>query len=262
MPFARKPDEQNQRGRKREALRERKNQQGQKARGINRKAMDHVKLYGMWVSPYSRRVEWALKLKGIPYEYVEEDLRNKSQDLLRYNPVHKKVPVLVHDGKPITESLVILEYIDETWTDSPLQPKDPYQRSRARFWASFLDQPFSRDLIRSAGEEQEAVKNEHIERLRVLEKGLEEDFSGGTPYFHGEQPGFLDVVVGSLCCDHEALEEAIGINLFDPHRNPLLFRWLTVMKDHPVVKETAPDYDRLVAFFRRLREMAVNSSKE
>ncbi|KAL6319102.1 hypothetical protein AAG906_001575 [Vitis piasezkii] len=68
---------------------------------------NQVKLHGIWASPYVKRVEMALKLKGIPCEYVEEDLRNKSQLLLQYNPVHKKVSVLIHNGKPIAESLIM-----------------------------------------------------------------------------------------------------------------------------------------------------------
>ena len=99
-----------------------------------------MKLHGIWASPYVKRVEMTLKLKGI-FEYVEEDLRNKSQLLLQYNPVQKKVPVLIHNGKPIAESLIILEYIDETWKNGPpLLPQDSYKRAKVRFWASFVQQ--------------------------------------------------------------------------------------------------------------------------
>ena len=97
-------------------------------------------LLDFWPSMFGRRVRIALAEKGLKYEYRDEDLSNKSPLLLQMNPVHKVIPVLIHNGKPVCESTIIVEYIDEVWHDkSPLLPSDPYQRSQARFWVDFID---------------------------------------------------------------------------------------------------------------------------
>jgi glutathione S-transferase len=99
-----------------------------------------VTLLDTRVSPFGMRVRIALEEKGVKYEYSEQDLRNKGPMLLQMNPVYKKVPVLIHNGKPICESLIAVQYIDEVWNNkSPLLPSDPYQRAQSRLWADFVD---------------------------------------------------------------------------------------------------------------------------
>lgn len=102
-------------------------------------AAEDVKLLTHWVTLYGQRVEIALKLKGVPYEAVEVQMwPEKPQLLLDANPVHKKIPVLIHKGRPLAESMVILEYVEDTWPQPSLFPADAYERATARFWADFI----------------------------------------------------------------------------------------------------------------------------
>ncbi|KAG7964931.1 hypothetical protein I3843_09G197700 [Carya illinoinensis] len=216
-------------------------------------AEDHeVVVFGVWGSAYSRRVETALKLKGVPYKYIEEDLSKKSPLLLKYNPIHKKIPVLVHNGKPIVESLVILEYIDETWQGGYplLMPKDPYQRALARFWTKFIDDkcvPAILNAFRGEEQEREKAGEELAELLKLLEKELEE-----KRFFGGENIGMVDIAANVIGFSLGAFEEASGVKLMTREKFPKLCNWRDeFMSNTAAIKENiGPSREIFISFLR------------
>uniref|UniRef100_A0A2P2P0Y2 Glutathione S-transferase n=1 Tax=Rhizophora mucronata TaxID=61149 RepID=A0A2P2P0Y2_RHIMU len=162
-------------------------------------AQDQLTLLDCWPSPFAMRVKIALAEKGIEYEAKDQNLVDKSPLLLEMNPVHKMIPVLVHNGKPICESLIILQYIDEAWPDkAPLLPSDPHQRSQARFWADYMDKKIysnAKKVLWEKEGKQEAIKRDLIEGLKTLEGEL-----GEKLYFDGETIGFVDVALVPIAC--------------------------------------------------------------
>ncbi|CAH9096086.1 unnamed protein product [Cuscuta europaea] len=204
---------------------------------------EDVILLSIWPSMFGMRVRIALAEKEIKYEYREEDLTNKSDLLLKMNPVHKKFPVLIHNGKPVCESTIAVEYIDEVWKDkAPLLPSDPYQKSQARFWADYVDKKVyetSKKTWTLKGEEQEAGKKEFIEVLKVLEGEL-----GEKPYFGGEKFGFVDIsLIGFYS----------WFNVFESFGNfsietecPKLIGWAKRCMERESVSKTLPDPHKLI----------------
>ncbi|KAL5814118.1 hypothetical protein ACOSQ4_024759 [Xanthoceras sorbifolium] len=210
-----------------------------------------------------KRVELALRVKSIPYEYIEEDLSNKSPLLLHYNPVHKKIPVLVRNGKPLAESMIILEYIEESWKNAPrLLPEDPYQRAQTRFWASFVQQLFEAvlKLVTSKEEEHEKTIEEAYEKLEVLEKGMREFFGDGGRRIDGQNLGVLNIMVSAVLATHKANEEVFRVKIVDPERFPLMFSWVEQLNEVPLVKEVVPPHDKVVALLHFVRENGLNPS--
>ncbi|XP_022950711.1 glutathione S-transferase U8-like [Cucurbita moschata] len=210
---------------------------------------EELQVFGFWASPFSRRVELALKLKGVEYQHIEEDLpHNKSHLLLQYNPIHKKVPVLVHHGKPISESLVILEYIDEIWKNNPLLPQNPYERALARFWAKYIEDKVVVAMLKAAKakiEDREKGLEEAGEALEPLEKEL-----GSKRFFGGEKIGFVDVVGTVVAYWAPAIDEAVGIEMIGSDRFPNIKKWSEEVVNHGVVKQILPPKDKLVPYLR------------
>ncbi|CAH2060147.1 unnamed protein product [Thlaspi arvense] len=214
---------------------------------------DEVKLLGIWASPFTRRVEMALKLKGIPYGYLEEDLENKSSLLLALNPIHKKIPVLVHNGKTIIESHVILEYIDETWKHNPILPQDPFHRSMARVFARLVDEQIINVGFISLAKTEKG-RESLVEKTRELIKYLEKELAGND-YFGGKTVGFLDLVAGSVIpfCLERAWE-GMGVEVITEEMFPEYNKWVKKLNEVEIVVACIPPREKHILHMNKMGE--------
>ncbi|CAN6545467.1 unnamed protein product [Malus baccata var. baccata] len=212
---------------------------------------DEVLLLDFWPSPFGMRLRIALAEKGIEYEYKEEDLSNKSPLLLQMNPVHKKIPVLIHNGKPVSESLIALQYIDEVWNDkAPLLPSDSYLRAQARFWADFVDKKifeFGRALWATKGEEHNAAKKEFLDYIGVLQREL-----GDKPFFGGDTLGFVDVTLISHYNWFLVYEKFGNFSVEAEH--PEFIAWVKRCMEKESVSKSLPEQEKVYDYAMFLKK--------
>ncbi|GAB4844965.1 hypothetical protein Ancab_038359 [Ancistrocladus abbreviatus] len=138
-----------------------------------------------------------------------------------------------------------MKYIDETWKQNPHLPQDPYEPAKARFWAKFVDEkcgPASMRVFSGTGEKQQKAAAEVRENLKLLESGLE-----GKRFFGGENIGLADVANAWIACWTRKVQEVVGIKLIDEESVPLLGKWFHDMLEIPLIKESLPPLDKLLA---------------
>eukprot|EP01018_Ginkgo_biloba_P019456 Gb_16567 [translate_table: standard] len=222
---------------------------------------EQVKALSVWVSPFGMRMVIGLEEKGVKYDYQEEEnWQNKSELLLKMNPIYKKIPVLIHNGKHVIESLIVLEYIDEAWPSSHnnFLPSNPYDRAIAKFWADFTDKKICETavtIVKTTGETQEEAKREFIESLVLLE-GVLREICGGKAYFGGERIGFVDIVFIPLVCWFHAVEVLGGFKIPLEEKCPSIDAWVKRCMERESVKKILPQPEKVLEFaigFRNVR---------
>ncbi|CAO2208388.1 unnamed protein product [Urochloa humidicola] len=231
-------------------------------------AAPDVRVVGGWASPFVMRVCVALRLKGVAYEFLQEELGKKSDLLLASNPVHRKMPVLLHGGRPVCESLVILHYVDEAFAGAggrpPILPADPYDRAAHRFWAVYADAKLP-TALRTLRGMVDGDKAEAAEQVAAALGRLEEAFaacSKGRRFFAGDGVGFLDIVLGSYVGWFRAAERITGRPVLDEARTPRLAAWAARFCAHEAVADVMPDAGMLVEFGAALRAaLEANASR-
>ncbi|KAI9738543.1 MAG: hypothetical protein M1818_005440 [Claussenomyces sp. TS43310] len=162
---------------------------------VKRHAKDHeLKLFGSCFCPFVQRVWIALEAKGLQYQYIEVDPYKKPQVLLEVNP-RGLVPGIRHGDWGCGESTVLMEYLEDLATGTPLLPvNDPRLRATCRLWSDHI----SRQIIPAFyGLLQAQVVPQQIENAKKLKEQIsllvEACPDPHGPFFLGQQLSFVDV---------------------------------------------------------------------
>jgi maleylpyruvate isomerase len=165
-----------------------------------------IKLYSYFRSSAAYRVRIALNLKSLPYEYLPVHLVKGEQRDERYRALNPQalVPMLVDDRETITQSMAIIEYLDEKVPEPPLLPATPEARARVRAIAQAVAcdiHPLNNlrvlkyltDTLGVSEDAKNAWYRHWIELgLAALEAQLARDSRTGA-FCHGEKPTLADI---------------------------------------------------------------------
>lgn len=137
-----------------------------------------MKLYGYWRSSATWRVRIALAYKGLTYDYqpvhlVKDGGEQRSESYRRLNPMQQVPTLELPDGRRLTQSLAIIDWLEATHPSPALYPADPFLRARALELAQVVNagiQPLQNlavlDEMKRLGGDPQAWGR------KVIEKGL------------------------------------------------------------------------------------------
>jgi glutathione S-transferase len=196
-----------------------------------------IKLYDFKSSPNCQRVKVVLAEKNLPYEIVPVDLTKKEQknaDYLKMNP-YGKVPVLTDDNTVLYESLIINEYLEEKYPATPLLPKEPGKKAKARILTDYgmahFDSPYQKlrmELMKEAKEQSQPTIDAAKAELKKLLQRFEEEL-GEQQYLLGD----FSLVDANLIPRFTRLE---GFGILPDPSLPRLGKYMERMKARPSVK--------------------------
>ena len=132
-----------------------------------------MKLYDNPLSPYAMKIRMILYEKGIDFEKHEIHTNAQMHELKRLNP-RAEVPALVDGETVLFDSKVIAEYLEETYPEPPLLPKDPAARAQCRAFELRADTEIDAAVLAYSLFKffRPALAEEHPEAFRRSEAGV------------------------------------------------------------------------------------------
>ncbi len=97
-----------------------------------------LKIYGIPLSPFVRKVHWALAYKGVEFESVPTMPADDSAEFRAMSPLGK-IPAMDHDGFTVSDSSIIIRYLESQFPEKPLYPSGPENEARVCWLEEFAD---------------------------------------------------------------------------------------------------------------------------
>ncbi|KAH7558231.1 hypothetical protein BM1_05503 [Bipolaris maydis] len=221
-----------------------------------------LKLYSGWFCPFVQRVWIALEEKGIQYQYIEVNPYHKPQSLLDLNP-RGLVPTLQYQGKPLYESTVLCEFLEEAFPQHTphLMPTDPYERARTRIWTDYVGSriiPAYHRFLQHQGDGLEEKQKEFLNHVKEFTREMDKE----GPFFSGKEFGLIDIVIAPWAnrlwvFDHFKGGSGIpdeGKGGEDEEVWKRFRKWLAAVEARKSVKETLSDRQHYLPIYQRYAE--------
>lgn len=217
--------------------------------------MPEIEIYSAALCPFAHRSRLTLMEKGIPFKLIEIDLHNKPANFLDISP-YGKVPVLKHGEHRIWESAIINEYLEETFPDPPLLPKQPIKKAQTRIWINFADTRLfatTGKLLygRNSQPNAEILEELSAHLLFMEQEGLQ-NMSGNGPYWFGDTLSLVDLTYYPWFEQLSVLEHFRGFKLpIGLHR---LMAWWDAVADRKAVRAIAKPEKFYLEHYGRLEQ--------
>jgi glutathione S-transferase len=200
--------------------------------------MHDLKLYTSKLCPFAHRVRIALAEKGLQYERIEINLKNKPTDFVEISP-YGRVPILMHGENKVWESAVILEYLDEVFREVALMPSNPTERAKVRLWIDFANTQLYAATHRLMFTAEEAAHQQIIAEVVNYVRHLEQEGlrKSDGPYLLGKQFTLADVALYPWFEQVNTLEKFGRFKM--PEDIPGIRDWQKAVGARPAVKSCA-----------------------
>ena len=223
-----------------------------------------VTLFGHWICPFSVRVEFALAQRGIEYTVVDVPPRAVRpqgfvvpEEFIAHSP-KLEVPMVKIDGQYLADSIPILEWLEEKFTDASLLPVGDVQQAIVRDRVEWLNKNVYRPMIGVYyGTDAALIQESSIAFMKAME--TVDQWLQASPWLAGETPTLAEAIMAGVYTRLDGLRR-LGLTGELPAAVQLHLERCTQLVGWEKVQWTTEQTNDFVGRFLKYREIQ-NSSK-